>query len=192
MTGCTLTHTGTSPTMAAGRQSHPSAGDGMGRSVRGLLLAGAVALGACGPSPASPTGAPASASAPAPPPSAPAALIHFANRSDVAITIGPGLTIPACGGASATRVAFDAARFQAGRMALDGQKWDAPAGALVWDMAFANELKSDVTLVITSMAPVAARVGLVAEADLPECGGAPQGIYPGLPQGVELTVTPLP
>ena len=53
-------------------------------------------------------------------------------------------------------------------MALDGQKWESPAGALVWDnMALGNGPTSDVTLVITSTAPVAAHVGLVAEADLP-------------------------
>ena len=148
--------------MAAGLQSHPSAGDGMGATVRGLLLAGAFALGACGQSAASPTGAPASSSAPAPSPSERAALIHVANRSDVAITIGPGLTIPACGRASATRAAWDAARLKGGQMAMDAQTWDAPAGALVWDMAIGNELGSDVTLVVTSTAPVAAHVGIVA------------------------------
>lgn len=156
-----------------------------------LLLVGAVALAGCAP--ASPTSAPASASTPAPSSSSAAARIHFANRSDVAITVGPGLSIPACGEASATRAVYDAARLQGDQMALDGQTWDAPAGALVWDnMAFGNEPASDVTLVITSTAPVAAHVGIVTEGDLPKCGGAPQGIEPGLPQGVERTVPPLP
>ena len=164
----------------------------MGKVFRGLLLAGAVALGACSASAASPPGAPASAQAPAPSPSAAAALIHFANRSNVAITVGPGLSIPACGEASATRAAFDAARLRGGQMAADGQTWDAPAGALVWsNMALAGP-EAEMSVVITSTASVAGRVGLVAEADLPKCGGSPQGIEPGLPQGVELTVTPLP
>lgn len=121
-----------------------------------------------------------------------ALLIHFANRSASAITVGPGLSIPACGTASATRAAYDAARLTAGEMAVAGKTWDAPAGALVWDMAFAFEPTQDLTVVITSTAPVAVRMGLVAEADLPACGGAPMGIEPGLPQGVTLTVTPLP
>ena len=165
----------------------------MGKVSRGLLMAGVVAVGACGPSAASPTGAPASASAVPPSPSAAAGLIHFANRSDVAITIGPGLSIPACGEASATRAAYDAARLQGGQMARDGQTWDAPAKALVWNnMALGFEPTGDLTVIITSTAPVLLSNGIVAEADLPKCGGAPHDIEPGLPQGVELTVTPLP
>jgi hypothetical protein len=129
----------------------------------------------------------ASASAPG------AFLIHFANRSASAITVGPGLSIPACGWATASRTAYDAARLRAGEMAAAGQTWDAPAGALVWgNMAVGFEPTQDLTVVISGTAPVAVRLGVVAEADLPECGGAPMGIEPGLPQGVELTVTPLP
>jgi hypothetical protein len=59
-------------------------------------------------------------------------------------------------------------------------------------MAIAFEPNEDWTFVISSTAPIAVHPGLVAEVDLPACGGEPMGIEPGLPQGVTPTVTPLP
>lgn len=165
----------------------------------GAAVVMSLVLSACSPdaSSAAPSdtasAAPSDASSAAPSSTSAAFLIRFANRSASAITIGPGLSIPACGWASTSRGAYDAARLTAGEMAMAGETWDAPAGALVWgNMALAFEPKEDLTFIISSTSPVAARPGVVAEADLPACGGAPMGIEPGLPQGVELTVTPLP
>lgn len=124
------------------------------------------------------------------------AQITIANRSDAILTVGPGLVILACGSTTTLLADYETARTKAGEMAMNGQVWDAPVGALVWDLAIVNARGSvptgTITLIVTSTADPEARSGTVAEAALPACGGAPMGIEPGLPQGVTLTVTPLP
>jgi hypothetical protein len=76
-----------------------------GRTVLIVAVAFA-ALGGCG------TGTLPSAS--------PHPLIHIINRSNTALALGPGFTIPACGSASATLEAYEAEQAQIGQMMLDG------------------------------------------------------------------------
>ena len=135
-------------------------------TVLGIVVAGLLA--ACG--------------APAP------GQITIANRSDAVLTVGPGLVIPACGSTVTTQAGYEAARTRAGELAMNGQTWDAPAGALVWtNLAIANARDAlpagTFTLIVSSTADPAARNGTVAEDALPACGGHPRGIEPGLPQG---------
>jgi len=126
------------------------------------------------------------------PSASPRAFLHIVNRSAIAVTVGPELSIAACGRVSTSRAGYDAARNAAGELALAGMTWEAPAGALVWDMAIGFEPTDDLTVVISGALPPAVRQGVVADADLPQCGGNPVGIVPGLPQGATVTVTPLP
>jgi hypothetical protein len=124
--------------------------------------------------------------------------IAIANRSDAILTVGPGLVIPACGSTTTSQADYETARTKAGEMAMNGQTWDAPAGALVWtNLAFATARGTvptgTITLVVSSTADPVARSGTVAEDTLPACGGQPRGIEPGLPQGEEpmFTLEPL-
>jgi hypothetical protein len=120
-------------------------------------------------------------------------LIHFENRSAVVITPGPDVSIPACGSIAVTREAYDAAQLAGGRMNSVGMAWPAPSGAVFWDnLALAGSMPTELTVIISGKAPVSVRVGVVAPADLPACGGAPQGIEPGLPPGQVPTMTVLP
>jgi hypothetical protein len=126
----------------------------------------------------------------APPP----AQITIANRTDAILTVGPGLVIPACGSTTTPQADYETARTRAGEMAMDGQTWDAPAGALVWtSLAFATARGTNptgtITLVVSSSADPDARSGTVAEDALPACGGQPRGIEPGLPQGEQPVFT---
>ena len=107
------------------------------------------------------------------------ALIHFANRSDTALAVAPDFLIPACGSASATPAAYEASRTQGAKVLMDGT-WAVPPGAAFWNgVAFAGDpIQADLTVVISSTAPPAARQGVPAEADLPACGGAPMGVLP--------------
>ncbi len=119
--------------------------------------------------------------------------ITIANRSDAILTVGPGLVIPACGSTTISVADYETARTKAGAMAMNGQTWDAPAGALVWDLAIVNARGTvptgTITLVVSSTADPEARSGTVAEDALPACAGQPRGIEPGLPQGEEPVFT---
>ncbi len=143
------------------------------KSVASLGLVGLVLLAGCG------------AQAPA--------TLTIANRTDAALTVGPGIVIPACGLTTTTFDAYDAARLKAGEMAMNNQTWDAPPGALVWtNLAFAfsdSASKTATTVVVTSTADPAVKTGTVAENALPPCGGQPVGVEPGLPQGEEPVFT---
>jgi hypothetical protein len=125
------------------------------------------------------------------------AQVTIANRSDATLTVGPGLVIPACGSTTTSIADYERARTKAGEMAINGQTWDAPAGALVWtDLALATgggSLPSGtVTLVVSSTADPDARSGTVANDALPPCDGEPRGIEPGVPQGDVPEVTTEP
>jgi hypothetical protein len=104
-------------------------------------------------------------------------VIHFANRSDTALAVAPDFLIPACGSASVTPAAYAASRTQGAMVMMDGT-WTVPPGAAFWNgLAFAGDpIQDDLTVVISSTADPAVRAGVVAEADLPACGGAPMGV----------------
>ena len=128
-----------------------------------------------------------------PPPSAtPALLIHIVNRSNTALLLGPGFMIPACASVSATNEAYDAARLQAFQI-LNGTV-NVPIGAMLWESspAFAGS-EAEVTIVVSSTAPVAFLPGKVGEPDLPNCGGHPVGVESEvLPEASGPAVAPLP
>ena len=106
------------------------------------------------------------------------------NRSDADLTVGPGVVIPACDAIALAPDAFEAARVRGGEMAATGERWDAPAGALVWnDWAIAGSGPGTVSIVVSGTRGPEVHRGLPAESTLPPCGGAPVGIVPGLPQG---------
>jgi hypothetical protein len=120
--------------------------------------------------------------------------LTIANRSDAILTVGPGLVILACGSTTIPVTDYETARTEAGELAMNGQTWDAPAGALVWtNLAIVNARGTvptgTVTLVVSSSADPDARSGTVGEDALPACGGQPRGIEPGLPQGEEPVFT---
>jgi hypothetical protein len=103
--------------------------------------------------------------------------IHIVNRSNTALALGPGFTVPACGTVSATLEVYEAEQAQLGQMMMDGT-WTAPPGAVQWDSpVFAGHGEAtEVTMVVSSVAPLAMHQGVVAEADLPACRGAPVGV----------------
>jgi hypothetical protein len=115
------------------------------------------------------------------------AQVTIANRSDAILTIGPGLVIQACGTTTVSLADYQTARDKGVQMAIDGETWDAPAGALVWDLPIVNARgtvpSGTITLVASSTADPAFVSGTVAEDALPPCGGQAQGIEPGYPQG---------
>jgi hypothetical protein len=122
------------------------------------------------------------------------AQVTIANRSDAVLTVGPGLVIPACGATTTSLGAYETARLKAGELALNGQTWDAPAGALVWTNLAITTARGTlpigtVTLIVSSTADPVARTGTVAEEALPQCGGRPRGIEPGVPQGEAPVIT---
>ncbi len=113
--------------------------------------------------------------------------VTIANRTDAVLTVGPGLVIRACGSTTTSQADYQTAQKKGVEMAINGQTWDAPAGALVWDMPIVNARGTvsagTITLVVSSTADPEARSGTVAEDALPACAGQPRGIEPGLPQG---------
>jgi hypothetical protein len=125
------------------------------------------------------------------------AQITIANRSDATLTVGPGLVVPACGSTTTSRVDYETARTKAGALALNGQTWDAPAGALVWTslaiVAGSGTVPTGtITVIVSSTADPIARTGTLAEDGLPACAGEPRGLDPGVPQGEapEITMDP--
>ena len=127
---------------------------------------------------------------------APAQLV-IANRSDAILTVGPGLVIPACGATTTSLADYEIARTKAGELAMNGQTWDAPVGAIVWwaSPAFATAggivPTGTITLVVSSSADPDLRIGTVAKDALPACGGQPLGIETGL-LGEDPMFPPLP
>jgi hypothetical protein len=115
------------------------------------------------------------------------AQVTIANRSDAVLTIGPGLVIQSCGMTTVSLADYQAVRDKGVQMAIEGETWDAPAGALVWDLPIVNARGTvpagAITLVVTSTADPAVMSGTVAEDALPPCGGQPLGVEPGYPQG---------
>jgi hypothetical protein len=65
-------------------------------------------------------------------------------------------------------------------------QWDSPV--------FAGPIEpTEITMVISSVAPLAIHQGVVAEADLPACGGAPVGVSSEVdPHQSGPAVAPLP
>jgi hypothetical protein len=90
--------------------------------------------------------------------------VTIANRSDAVLTVGPGLVIPACGATTTSLGAYETARTKAGELALNGQTWDAPAGAPVWTNLAITTARGTlpigtVTLIVSSTADPVARTG---------------------------------
>jgi len=117
----------------------------------------------------------------------PPAQVTIANRTDAVLTVGPGLVIPACGSTTTSQADYQTAQKKGAEMAFNGQTWAAPAGALVWGLPIVNARGTvptgTITIIVSSTADPEARSGTVAEDALPVCGGQPQGIEPGFPQG---------
>jgi hypothetical protein len=125
------------------------------------------------------------------PAATPPPLIHMVNRSNTPLVLGPGVMIPACGSVSSTFEAYEAARMNAIQL-MDGTL-EVPLGALLWDSPVFAGLEGEVTVVVSSTAPLAAHPGVVEEADLPPCGGAPVGVSSEiLPDATGPAVAPLP
>ena len=60
--------------------------------------------------------------------------VTIANRTDAVLTVGPGQVVRACGSTTTSQADYQTAQEKGVEMAINGQTWDAPAGALVWDM----------------------------------------------------------
>jgi hypothetical protein len=59
--------------------------------------------------------------------------IIVANRSDATLTVGPGVTISGCATVRFNADDVEHARARGVEMTANGQHWEAPPGALVWD-----------------------------------------------------------
>jgi hypothetical protein len=125
------------------------------------------------------------------PAATPPPLIHMVNRSNTPLVLGPGVMIPACGSVSSTFEAYEAARMNAIQL-MDGTL-EVPPGAVLWDSPVFAGPEGEVTVVVSSTGPLAAHPGVVEEADLPPCGGAPVGVSSEiLPDATGPAVAPLP
>ncbi len=106
------------------------------------------------------------------------AQITIANRTDAVLTVGPGLVIPACGATTTSQADYQTARNKGVEMAINGQTWDAPAGALVWDLPIVNAQgvapTGPLTVVVSSTADPEAWNGTIDQGPLPACGRQPR------------------
>jgi hypothetical protein len=100
--------------------------------------------------------------------------LEVVNRSERALAVGPGVTVPPCSTLTLSAEQFETARAAGLDLEPGGPEWPVPGDAVVWNTFAIQNLGGSGTysIVISSSEPPAFSVGSVT--DLPACSGEPQ------------------